>query len=174
MKIMKRTLVIVLCAVTCLSMFIVAGCSDDNANNEVNGTFVTGDATVQPNTNDNADATISQPQVDVNSFPDNYEKLEQKVYFVIASPKSTDNKKTTGSDALKIISSSKGKITDELNKELKEEIISCVNDQVDAVNCTDVNLEQNPNNDNMGLLTVTFTYKSTGGEDKKIFNVSLI
>lgn len=173
MKIMKRTLVIVLCAVTCLSMFIVAGCSDDN-NNEVNGVFVTGDATVQPNTNDDANATVSQPQVDVDSFPDNYEKLEQKVYFVIASPKTTENKKTTGSDALKIISSSQGKITDELNKELKDEIISCVNDQVDAVTCTDVNLEQSPNNDKMGLLTVTFTYKSTGGEDKKIFNVSLI
>ena len=118
-------------------------------------------------------ATVSQPQVDTDKFPTNYETIEQKVYFVIASPKTTKDGKTTGSDALKIMSTANGKVTDQLNAKLKKEITTAVNNQVDSVNCTDAHIDEDPNNSKMGLLTVTFTYKSTGGEDKKIFSMSL-
>ena len=53
------------------------------------------------------------------------------------------------------------------------QLLTAVNNQVDSVKCTDAHIEEDPNNSKMGLLTVTFTYKSTGGEDKKIFNMSL-
>ena len=71
------------------------------------------------------------------------------------------------------MSTANGKVTDQLNAKLKKEITTAVNNQVDSVNCTDAHIDEDPNNSKMGLLTVTFTYKSTGGEDKKIFSMSL-
>lgn len=170
---MKKILALALCLVAFTSMMLFAGCSDDTASS-TSGNYVSEGDTVQQNTNGNQEnATVSQPQVDTDKFPSNYETIEQKVYFVIASPKTTKDGKTTGSDALKIMSSANGKVTDELNQKLKKEITSAVNAQVDSVKCTDAHIEEDPNNSKMGLLTITFTYKSTGGEDKKIFNMSL-
>lgn len=171
MKFMKKILAISLCLVAFTTMMLFAGCNDEDNSSSAKGAYVSEGDTVQQNNVENA--TVSQPQVDTDKFPTNYETIEQKVYFVIASPKTTKDGKTTGSDALKIMSTANGKVTDELNKKLNKEITSAVNEQIDTVNCTDAHIEEDPNNSKMGLLTVTFTYKSTGGEDKKIFNMSL-
>ena len=167
---MKKILALSLCLVAFSTMMLFAGCNDEDKPSSTQGTY--GD-TIQQNTDNVENATVSQPQVDTDKFPTNYETIEQKVYFVIASPKTTKDGKTTGSDALKIMSTANGKVTDQLNAKLKKEITTAVNNQVDSVNCTDAHIDEDPNNSKMGLLTVTFTYKSTGGEDKKIFSMSL-
>lgn len=173
MKFMKKILALSLCLVAFTTMMLFAGCNDEDNSSSARGAYVSEGDTVQQNTDNVENATVSQPQVDTNKFPKDYEDIEQKVYFVIASPKTTKDGKTTGSDALKIMSTANGKVTDELNKKLNKEITSAVNEQIDTVNCTDAHIEEDPNNSKMGLLTVTFTYKSTGGEDKKIFSMSL-
>lgn len=173
MKFMKKILALSLCLVAFTTMMLFAGCNDEDNSSSAQGAYVSDGDTVQQNTDDVENATVSQPQVDTDKFPTNYETIEQKVYFVIASPKTTKDGKTTGSDALKIMSTANGKVTDQLNAKLKKEITTAVNNQVNSVKCTDAHIEEDPNNSKMGLLTVTFTYKSTGGEDKKIFNMSL-
>lgn len=173
MKFMKKILALSLCLVAFTTMMLFAGCNDEDNSSSAQGAYVSEGDTVQQNTDNVENATVSQPQVDTDKFPTNYETIEQKVYFVIASPKTTKDGKTTGSDALKIMSTANGKVTVQLNAKLKKEITTAVNNQVDSVKCTDAHIEEDPNNSKMGLLTVTFTYKSTGGEDKKIFNMSL-
>ena len=172
---MKKILALSLCLVAFSTMMLFAGCNDEDNSSSTQGTYVSEGDTIQQNTalcNKGKSCRYSCKKGS-DKFPTNYETIEQKVYFVIASPKTTKDGKTTGSDALKIMSTANGKVTDQLNAKLKKEITTAVNNQVDSVNCTDAHIDEDPNNSKMGLLTVTFTYKSTGREDKKIFSMSL-
>jgi hypothetical protein len=117
------------------------------------------------------DATVAQPSVDESNFPENYVELENDVYTVVSSAKTTQDDETTGCDFLKIVAESKGDITEEVSKNIKDEVVSAVTEQVDGVTCNDATFEISATNESMGYLTVTFTYDETNAQDSKIYNV---
>ena len=166
-----RIISILLSAVAVLSFASLAGCGDDQSTApQVNYVSDGEDASV----NNVAQATtVSQPSVDENSFPENFAEIENNVYFAIASKKRTEDGKTTGSDTLKIIAENGNKMTSDVEEKVEKEIVSAVESQVKEVEIVDVELGTAQNDSTMGLMTVTFKYKETGGVDKKIYNIPL-
>lgn len=166
-----RIISILLSAVAVLSFASLAGCGDDQSTApQVNYVSDGEDASV----NNVAQATtVSQPSVDENSFPKNFAEIENNVYFAIASKKRTEDGKTTGSDTLKIIAENGNKMTSDVEEKVEKEIVSAVESQVKEVEIVDVELGTAQNDSTMGLMTVTFKYKETGGVDKKIYNIPL-
>ena len=166
-----RIISILLSAVAVLSFASLAGCGDDQSTApQVNYVSDGEDASV----NNVAQATtVSQPSVDENSFPENFAEIENNVYFAIASKKRTEDGKTTGSDTLKIIAENGNKMTSDVEEKVEKEIVSAVESQVKEVEIVDVELGTAQTDSTMGLMTVTFKYKETGGLDKKIYNIPL-
>ena len=166
-----RIISILLSAVAVLSFASLAGCGDDQSTApQVNYVSDGEDASV----NNVAQATtVSQPSVDENSFPENFAEIENNVYFAIASKKRTEDGKTTGSDTLKIIAENGNKMTADVEEKVEKEIVSAVESQVKEVEIVDVELGTAQTDSTMGLMTVTFKYKETGGVDKKIYNIPL-
>lgn len=166
-----RIISILLSAVAVLSFASLAGCGDDQSTApQVNYVSDGEDASV----NNVAQATtVSQPSVDENSFPENFAEIENNVYFAIASKKRTEDGKTTGSDTLKIIAENGNKMTSDVEEKVEKEIVSAVESQVKEVEIVDVELGTAETDSTMGLMTVTFKYKETGGLDKKIYNIPL-
>ena len=169
-----RIISILLSAVAVLSFASLAGCGDEQSEATPQGNYVSEGQNVSSVNNNAVQATtVSQPSVDENSFPENYQEIEKNVYSAITSKKSTEDGKTTGSDTLKILAESENKLSPEVEKKVKAEIISAVNSQVKEVEVTDVEIGTAEGDETMGLLTVTFKYKETGGIDKKIYNIPL-
>ena len=166
-----RIISILLSAVAVLSFASLAGCGDDQSTApQVN--YVSDGEDVSVNNVAQA-TTVSQPSVDENSFPENFAEIENNVYFAIASKKRTEDGKTTGSDTLKIIAENGNKMTSDVEEKVEKEIVSAVENQVKEVEIVDVELGTAQNDSTMGLMTVTFKYKETGGLDKKIYNIPL-
>lgn len=166
-----RIISILLSAVAVLSFASLAGCGDDQSTApQVN--YVSDGEDVSVNNVAQA-TTVSQPSVDENSFPENFAEIENNVYFAIASKKRTEDGKTTGSDTLKIIAENGNKMTSDVEEKVEKEIVSAVESQVKEVEIVDVELGTAQNDSTMGLMTVTFKYKETGGVDKKIYNIPL-
>ena len=166
-----RIISILLSAVAVLSFASLAGCGDDQSTApQVN--YVSDGEDVSVNNVAQA-TTVSQPSVDENSFPENFAEIENNVYFAIASKKRTEDGKTTGSDTLKIIAENGNKMTSDVEEKVEKEIVSAVENQVKEVEIVDVELGTAQNDSTMGLMTVTFKYKETGGVDKKIYNIPL-
>lgn len=168
-----RIISILLSAVAVLSFASLAGCGDEQSEATPQGNYVSEGQNVSVNNNAVQATTVSQPSVDENSFPENYQEIEKNVYSAITSKKSTEDGKTTGSDTLKILAESENKLSPEVEKKVKAEIISAVNSQVKEVEVTDVEIGTAEGDETMGLMTVTFKYKETGGVDKKIYNMPL-
>ena len=166
-----RIISILLSAVAVLSFASLAGCGDDQSTApQVNYVSDGEDASV----NNVAQATtVSQPSVDENSFPENFAEIENNVYFAIASKKRTEDGKTTGSDTLKIIAENGNKMTSDVEEKVEKEIVSAVESQVKEVEIVDVELGTAQNDSTMGLMTVTFKYKETGGLDKKFYAICI-
>lgn len=169
----SKILSILLCMAVVLSFASLAGCGDEQSEATPQGNYVSEGQNASVNNNAVQATTVSQPSVDENSFPENFEEIEGDVYFAIASKKRTEDGKTTGSDTLKILAESEDKLAPEVEKKVKAEIISAVNSQVKEVEVTDVEIGTADGDATMGLLTVTFKYKETGGVDKKIYNIPL-
>lgn len=170
---MKTTKIIsiLLSAVVVLSFSSLAGCGDDQSTApQVN--YVSDGEDVSVNNVAQA-TTVSQPSVDESSFPENFAEIENNVYFAIASKKRTEDGKTTGSDTLKIIAENGNKMTSDVEEKVEKEIVSAVESQVKEVEIVDVELGTAETDSTMGLMTVTFKYKETGGVDKKIYNIPL-
>lgn len=168
----SKIISVLLSLVFVLSFASLAGCGDDPAP-APQGNYVSDGEDVSVNNNVAQATTVSQPSVDENSFPENYQELENDVYFAVASKKRTEDGKTTGSDTLKILAESENKLSPDVEKKVKDEITSAVNSQVKEVKVTNVELGTAEGDETMGLLTVTFKYKETGGIDKKIYNIPL-
>ncbi|MGN1126324.1 MAG: hypothetical protein ACI4RI_02690 [Ruminococcus sp.] len=168
----SKIISILLSIVFVLSLASLAGCGDDqSATPQVN--YVSDGEDVSVNNNGAQATTVSQPSVDENSFPENFEEIENEVYLAIASRKRTEDGKTTGSDALKILAENDNKMTPDVEKKIKKEVTSAVESQVKEVEIVDVELGTAEGDATMGLMTVTFKYKETGGVDKKIYNIPL-
>lgn len=168
----SKIISVLLSLVFVLSFASLAGCDDDPAPAQ-QGNYVSDGEDVSVNNNIAQATTVSQPSVDENSFPENYQELENDVYFAVASRKRTEDGKTTGSDTLKILAESEDKLAPEVEKKVKAEVTSAVNSQVKEVEVTDVEIGTAEGDATMGLLTITFKYKETGGIDKKIYNIPL-
>lgn len=168
----KKIISVLLSLVFVLSFASLTGCDDDPAT-APQGNYVSDGEEVSVNNNVAQATTVSQPSVDENSFPENYQEIENNVYFAVAGRKRTEDGKTTGSDTLKILAESENKLSPDVEKKVKDEIISAVNSQVKEVEVTDVELGTAEGDSTMGLLTITFKYKETGGVDKKIYNIPL-
>ena len=168
-----RIISILLSAVAVLSFASLAGCGDEQSEATPQGNYVSEGQNVSVNNNAVQATTVSQPSVDENSFPENFAEIENNVYFAIASKKRTEDGKTTGSDTLKIIAENGNKMTADVEEKVEKEIVSAVESQVKEVKIVDVELGTAQTDSTMGLMTVTFKYKETGGVDKKIYNIPL-
>ena len=156
-----------------LSFASLAGCGDEQSEATPQGNYVSEGQNASVNNNAVQATTVSQPSVDENSFPENFEEIEGDVYLAIASKKRTEDGKTTGSDTLKILAENGNKMTSAVEEKVQKEITSAVESQVKDVEIVDVELGTAEGDATMGLLTVTFKYKETGGVDKKIYNIPL-
>ena len=168
-----RIISILLSAVAVLSFASLAGCGDEQSEATPQGNYVSEGQNVSVNNNAVQATTVSQPSVDENSFPENFAEIENNVYFAIASKKRTEDGNTTCSDTLKIIAENGNKMTADVEEKVEKEIVSAVESQVKEVKIVDVELGTAQTDSTMGLMTVTFKYKETGGLDKKIYNIPL-
>lgn len=164
-------LIVFMIALITLSLMTFAGCS--NPNPPQSGQYISEDEQVTVNNNLEVQTTVSQPQVNTESFPSNYSDVRLQVYKAAAPSKRTTGGKTTGSDMLKILDKNDGVITDKVKKAVEKEVKACINQQVKEVTCTGAELSVSDNNSNLGYMTVSFTYNETGAEDINIFTVSL-
>ena len=169
----SKILSILLCMAVVLSFASLAGCGDEQSEATPQGNYVSEGQNASVNNNAVQATTVSQPSVDENSFPENFEEIEGDVYLAIASKKRTEDGKTTGSDTLKILAENGNKMTSAVEEKVQKEITSAVESQVKDVEIVDVELGTAEGDATMGLLTVTFKYKETGGVDKKIYNIPL-
>ncbi|MGN0459546.1 MAG: hypothetical protein ACI4HL_01385 [Ruminococcus sp.] len=170
---LSKVVSVLLSIVFVLSLASLAGCGDDQSATTPQGNYVSDGEDVSVNNNVAQATTVSQPSVDENSFPENFEEIENEVYLAIASRKRTEDGKTTGSDTLKILAENDNQMTSDVEKKVKKEVISAVESQVEEVEITNVELGTAEGDSTMGLMTVTFKYKETGGVDKKIYNIPL-
>ncbi len=163
--IVKRIAVLSVCVL--LIGGVLAGCDRKKADTAPTGEYIT-DNTVTVTAPKGE--IVSQPTVNKADFPENYPELSAAVFEVVSTPTRKKNGKTVGCEVLNMIAESKGDITDEVKKAISKEVISKVSKQVEDVECIDADFSISPNDPDMGLLTVTFVYLTTGGVDSKIYN----
>jgi hypothetical protein len=142
-------------------MSVAVGCSDDSTKST--GQYVESSVS--------GDTTVSQPSVNESDFPDNYVDLEQQVYKVIATQKTTKDSVTTGCNFMKMVAENKDNFTDEVKEKMKNEIVDAVTQQVEGVTCNDAQITVSQTDSDMAYLTVTFTYDETNAQDSKIYNI---